>query len=99
MNLNAFFLFLINFMALKIPLTYTSVITFYNKSKQKDCDHNSQQKMIVDYTHIVAFEFSVDPKDLFHIYSTLHFQLFACEITQSYEKNTTRVTYSLPNGS
>ena len=31
-----FFLFLINFMALKIPLTGTSVITFYNLSKQND---------------------------------------------------------------
>ena len=31
-----FFLFLINFMALKIPLTGTSVIIFYNWSKQND---------------------------------------------------------------
>ena len=63
-----FFLFLINFMALKIPLTCTSVITFHNNllwniiiiSPSKMTDDQNSQKMLVDCTHIVDIEFSVD---------------------------------------
>ena len=56
-----FFLFLINFMALNIPITCTSVITFYISPSTMTDDQNSQ-KMLVDCTHIVdIIEFSVDP--------------------------------------
>ena len=56
-----FFLFLINFMALKIPLMCTSVITFYNISPSKMTDDQNSQKLLVNFTHIVDTEFSVDP--------------------------------------
>ena len=47
-----FFIFLINFMALKISLTCTSVITFYNNiSPSKMTDDQNSQKMLVDCTH------------------------------------------------
>ena len=60
MDLNAFFIFSINFMGLKIPLICTSVsLSMISPSKMTD-DQNSQ-KMLVDCTHIVDIEFSVDP--------------------------------------
>ena len=55
-----FFLFLINFMALKIPLTCTSIITFYVRPNKMSDDQFSQ-KMLMDCTHTVDIEFSVDP--------------------------------------
>ena len=50
-----FFLFLINFAALKIRLTCTSVIT------SKMTDDQDPQKMLVDCTHVVDIEFNIDP--------------------------------------
>ena len=47
------------------PYIYTSVShSIISPSKMTD-DQNSH-KMLVDCTHIVDIEFSVDPKDLFH---------------------------------
>ena len=48
------------FMALKIIVTSTSVITFYNISSSKITDNQNLQKMLVDCTHIVDIEFSAD---------------------------------------
>ena len=45
-------------------------------------DDKNSQKMLVDCTHIVDIEFSVG-----FILQLMCLQLFACEITQSYEKN------------
>ena len=47
-------------MALKIIVTSTSVIAFYNISPSKMTDNQNLQKMLVDCTHIVDIEFSVD---------------------------------------
>ena len=47
-------------MALKIIVTSTSVITFYNISPSKITDNQNLQKMLVDCTHIVDIEFSAD---------------------------------------
>ena len=63
-----FFSQIINFMAWKIPLTSTSVITYYFLlvHVSKITDDQNAQKMPVDYTDTVDIEFSVNPKDLFH---------------------------------
>ena len=60
-------------------------------------DYQNSQKMLVDWTHIIDIEFNVERKGW--IYATVDVFTVICEITQSYEKITTRATYSLPNGS
>ena len=47
-------------MALKIVVTSTSVITFYKISPSKMTDNQNLQEMLVDCTHIVDIEFSVE---------------------------------------
>ena len=64
-------------------------------SPSKMTDDQNSQKMLVGCTHIVV---NLVLTRRIYSHRLVCLQLFACKITQSYEKITTGVTYCLPNG-